>query len=155
MTIAEMDHQTARRICNGNEEAFDWMQMGRIAVHEIDDLIDEDLPQTNRDRGGQRVCRIGAILLDLYTHPFFLKNIGPLKEAMMKNTLDYSASVAWENSKVKWQKEFSDWARHGWVSVCITIARICGGYDHADAIKMELWTNAFTDHHDQATGKTI
>lgn len=154
VTIAEIDQQTAHRICNGSEEAFDWMQMGRIYIHEIDDLIDEDIARgAHHAQAAQRVCRIGAIALDLYTHSFFLKNAAALKAAMMLNTINYADSVAWEDSKVDWQRQFSDWSRHGWIDVCLTIARICGGYDHAKAISLELRTNSYVDHHDKETGQ--
>lgn len=152
-----MDHNTAKRICNGNEEAFDWMQIGRIYCHEIDDLIDEDTKLEHdvarKLVAGAHACRIGAIALDLYTHPFFLKNMATLKEAMMTNTLNYADSVATEESQVEWQRQFSDWARHGWVQVCLTVARICGGFDHAKSLSMELRTMSYVDHHDQSTGQ--
>lgn len=147
MTIAEIDHATAKRICNGNEEAFDWMQLGRIYCHQIDDLIDEDLPKAERLRGAARACRIGALALELYTHPFFMKHWRELKTEMLRNTGNYAESVAWEESPHEWQRSFSDWARHGFIDVCLMIAQICGGYDHRMALAQELRTVSYIDHH--------
>lgn len=137
------------RICRGNAEAADWMQLGRLYCHEIDDLIDIDLPRGDRGKGAERLCRIGAMALALYTHPFFLKHAGQLSTAMLINTTNYADSVRWENSPVEWQKQFSDWARHGWINILLAIAEICGGYANMRAEADELWEYAYNEHHDE------
>lgn len=148
-----MDHQTldrnaVMRLCNGNVEAVDWIQVGQLYVHEIDDLIDVDLPQGNRPSGAARACRIGALALKLYTHPFWMKHWPALRAVMYLNTLNYQDSVRLENSTVEWQRNFSDWGRHGWMDVCKVVGEICAGYDHVANQSLEILAAAYANHHD-------
>lgn len=149
MTNLESDQEQIVRLCRGNKEAIHWIQLGRRYVHEIDDLIDEDIPNANRTMGSERVCRIGALALELYTHPFFVRNSTMLATAMLTNTNNYADSVMWEKSKHQWQSGFSDWARHGWLSVVLVVAYICGGYSNMRSESAELWALAYADHHDE------
>ena len=147
MNLEIFDRQAVIKLCCGNEVAIQWLQLGRRYVHLIDDVIDEDIPQANQARGAERICEIGALAIDLYTHPFFLANREALAQAMMTNTNSYADSVAWEKSGTKWKRDFSDWARHGWVEVALVVASICGGYRHMRAMSQELRTVCYMDHH--------
>lgn len=142
------------RICNGNREAIDWIQLGHAYCHEIDDLIDESVPRADRADAVNRVCRIGAMAIRLYTHPFFLQNSQALASAMMVNTINYRDSVLWEGSDVEWQKTFSDWARHGWIDIVLVVSELCGGYESSASDSLELRALAYTNHHD-GSGKVI
>lgn len=141
----DIDRETVIRLCQGNKEALDWIQLGRMYVHEIDDLIDEENTKLAR---AEQVCKIGALALCLYTHPFFLKNMAVLRSAMMLNTNNYLDSVQWENSEMEWRKQFSDWARHGWIDIVLVVAEICGGYTNMRNESMELRTMSYLAHHD-------
>lgn len=154
MNNQTVDRNSLLRLCNGNVEAVEWLQLGRIYCHEIDDLIDEDVPAAARARAAERACRIGAMALRLYSHPFFQKNIQALGYAMMINTINYADSVAWEDSKTDWQKSYSDWARHGWLDVALVVASICGGYDVARNESRELRAVAYADHHSKTGNAT-
>lgn len=153
MTHSQIDHAVATRLCAGNKEALEWLQLGRVWCHLSDDIVDEDLKDGNRQRGAERLCRLGSLSLDLYTHPFFLEHGPALKQAMKTNISNYAMSLKWEDSKVEWQRNFSDWSRHGWLNVCMAVAEICGGYDHMMSLQEEAWTMAFADHHQD--GKAI
>jgi hypothetical protein len=148
MTHRQTDHASVLRLCSGNAEAVDWIQLGRLYCHEIDDLIDEYVKAGDKCKAAERACYIGGLAIALYTHPFFLKNMPALKSAMLLCTLKYRDSVLMEQSNIRWQHEFSDWARHSWIEVCLVVSEICGGYCHARAQSLELWTVAFADHHD-------
>lgn len=125
------------------------MQIGRAYIHEIDDLIDVDIPKGDKVRGAERACRIGALALALYTHPFFVKHSQALGGAMLVNTINYRDSVRFEASTVPWQRNYSDWARHGWLDVCKLVAALCpGGYDVAAAESPAMIAVAYANHHD-------
>lgn len=149
MTNQELDRDQLLRLCNGNQEAVHWVQIGRRYVHEIDDLIDVDIVKSNVSMGAERMCRIGALALELYTHPFFVKHSTMLATAMLTNTNNYADSVRWEGSDTKWQSGFSDWARHGWIDVLLVVAYICGGYAGMRVHSAELRALSYSDHHDQ------
>ncbi len=123
--------------------------MGRMYVHEIDDLVDEELTKL---QVAEKVCTIGALALDLYTHPFFLKHSAVLRSHMLLNTNNWLDSVNCE-SEPGWKQGFSDWARHGWVDLVLVVAEICGGYAGMRNESMELRTMSYMAHHDQ--GKPI
>lgn len=148
MTNDAADHDQVIRLCRGNQEAMSWIQIGKRYIHEIDDLIDEDLKQGNQARGAERVCLIGALAIELYTHPFFLKHGAALSAVMLINTNNYADSLRWEGSLVPWQRSFSDWARHGWIDVCLVVGYICGGYSSMRNESAELRTLSYADHHD-------
>jgi len=118
--------------------------LGRLYVHEIDDLIDEELTKAEK---AEKACTIGALALDLYTHPFFLKNMAVLRSHMLLNTNNYLDSVNCENEP-GWKAPFSDWARHGWVDLVLVVAEICGGYANMRNESMELRTMSYMSHHD-------
>lgn len=147
MNHQELDHNAVIRLCNGDQMALDWVQLGRLYCHAIDDLIDEDLTKGNAVTGAERACKIGAMALQLYTHPFFLRHAAVLRSHMMLNTLTYADSVRWENDKEEWKRQFSDWFRHGWVQVCLVVGELCGGYDNARSVSTEMWTMAYANHH--------
>lgn len=145
----ELEDQFVRRILCNNVEALHWVQVGRLYIHLIDDVIDEDLPAANRLNGARRMCKIGAMAIDLYTHPFFVKHWAALKHAMHNCTHLYAESIEWEKSGVAWQKSFSDWARHSWIDVLLVVAEICGGYENRVEAAKELRAMSYLDHHDE------
>lgn len=148
MTNQQTDMEQLLRICNGNKEAAIWLQIGRRYVHEIDDLIDEDIPKADRVSGGQRACLIGSLAIELFTHPFFIRHSAILATAMMTMTNNYADSLRWEKSQVPWQSGFSDWSRHAWLDVVLIVAYICGGYEAMRNEAAELRAMSYADHHD-------
>jgi hypothetical protein len=149
MTNQELDRDQLLRLCNGNQEAVHWIQIGRKYIRDIDDLIDDDIPKANRASGSERVCRIGALALELYTHPFFVKHSTMLATAMLTNTNNYADSVQWEGSDTPWQSSFSDWAKYGWIDVLLIVAYICGGRANMRDHSAELRAMSYSNHHDQ------
>lgn len=150
MQHQQLDNDAVVRLCNGDAVALDWVQLGRRYVHELDDLRDEDLPNANVAGGTERICRIGAMAIKLFSHPFWLRNHQALASHMMINTIQYADSCRWESAREDWKREFSDWNRHGWLNVCLAVGVICHGgeYEPARAESAEMWTIAYRDHHD-------
>lgn len=124
MTNQTLDQMQLLRLCCGNTEAVQWLSIGHAYIHEIDDLIDEDIPRKSPGTV-ERIGRIGMLALQLYTHPFFLRYSGALSAAMITNCNLYMDSVRWEKSDVPWQRNFSAWARHGWVDVALLVGFLC------------------------------
>jgi len=154
MTHQQLDNDAVVRLCNGDAVALDWVNLGRQYCHLIDDLVDEDLPRANVAGGGERTCKIGALALELYSHPFWMRHWQALKPAMMLNTIKYADSLRWENGKEEWQRQYSDWARHGWLEVCMIVGTLCGGYDCARNESAEMIAVAWQNHHD-VNGKPV
>lgn len=153
MNHQKLDHQSVLRLCANSPEAIDFINLGRQYIHEGDDLIDIDVAKGDVRGAAERSCRLGAMALTLYTHPFFIKNMPALKYAMLRNLHNYRDSVLFEGSKVPWQQQFSDWARHGWLDVCITVGDICAGYDNTCNETLEMRALSYVEHHSE-TGET-
>lgn len=153
MTSPDVARAQVVRLCNGNHEALQWIQIGRQYVHEVDDLIDIDLPASDIAKGAERMCKIGALAIELYAHPFFAKHSAALGQAMVINTNNYADSVLWEKSEIKWRRDYADWARHGWIDVLLVVAYICGGYEHMRNESQALRSISYDDHHDE-TGRS-
>ena len=144
MTPFEMQRQAIERACLGNAEAMDFLKRWSDYVHAIDDIED-----TVTSAEFRLATFIGA--LELYTHPFFLAHGARLKQVVYNCTNLYADSVAWEKSKVQWQRDFADWARHSGAEMVLAIAGIVGGYAHMRNISLELRTVNYSEHHNEGT----
>lgn len=145
MTHRELDNNSLFRLCAGDQVAMHWVQLGARYCHLADDQI--DTPEKDPVAAARKACQLGALALELYTHPFFIKNMAALKYALLRNIHAYENSVAWEQSGTVWQSNYSDWARHGWIEVCTTVGDLCGGYGSTSAELPEMIAMAYANHH--------
>ena len=140
MSPNEMTQQALQRTCLQQPEPMDFLTRWCSYIHAIDDLVDE--PTT-----GEWRIAVFIQALEIYNHPFYLKHRERLNPIIIHVTNLYADAVAWENSDVDWQKQFSDYARHGGVDMVLAVAFIVGGYPHLRAISGELRAvNYCTDH---------
>lgn len=150
MTRMELSATAIHRACLGNPEAIEWLSMWSPYVHGIDDV--EDGPTTSDFR-----IKLHGQALELFTHPFFLKNLDRLKQVVINCNNAYADVVDWEKSDQKWKKEFADHYRHFGVEVVLTVASICAGRnwpDHLRSISAEFRTTCWVEHHDRE-GKAV
>jgi len=106
------------------------------------------------DDGPETVLRTFALAVELYTHPFFVQNAARLKQIVLNCTNAFADSVVWENSREEWQRNFSDHYRHFGAEMVVAVATICGGYDHARSLSLELRTVCWKAHHTKE-GKAV
>lgn len=142
MTPIEMQQAALKRACLGNAEAMDFLKRWGDYCHAVDDIEDE---QTTAEL--RQATFIAA--LELYTHPFFRANLPALKQVVYSAANLYTDSLAWEKSKVKWQREFADWARHAGAEMVLAVANIVGGFAHMRSISLELRTVNWSEHHNE------
>jgi hypothetical protein len=138
---------TLSDISKGNAEAVDFLTRWGAYVHGIDDLIDEVSDNEFK-------ISLFARAIEIYTHPFFLKNIIALRQVALHANNLYADSVACEKSEVKWEKDFADWARHSPTEMVLAVANIAGGYDHMRAVSMEMRKLCYNEHHDDKGNAT-
>lgn len=141
MNKNQNDQAALNRCCCGNVEAMDWLRQWNLYVHRIDDIIDgeADAPE--------EILRTFAQAITLYAHPFYVKHLLRLSAVALVINNMYADTVEWERSKEAWQREWADHARHCGSEMVIAVAMICGGYDHARAISLELRTVGYMEHH--------
>lgn len=149
------DRQNLLRLTLGNEEAAEWIQLGRAYIHLFDDIIDENLAEGgDRKQGVQRLLKMAAMALELYSHSWYRKNCFHLAPVMLLANVNFADSIDWEKSQVDWQRQVSDWFRHGWLDAVMMTAYLCGGYDHLASISKLFKQIAWEQHHD-AEGNPI
>src|ERR1044072_6973748 len=104
----QLDHSVAlwQRATLGNAEAKEFLLYWLEDVHAIDDIIDGDRTEP------EQVLSAFALAASLFSHPFYLRNIAPLRQMVFAITNTYADSVAWERSTVEWRKTLADHARH-------------------------------------------
>ena len=144
------DKQNLLELTCGNEEAADWIIMGREYIHLYDDIVDENMiPGGDLEQGKIRVLRMAGLALELYTHKWFQRNALLLSPVMLMANFHYADSVEWEKSDVAWKRQASDWYRHGWLDAVLLTAYLCGGYDHASKMSKAFKQIAWSQHHDE------
>ncbi len=177
MTVNQQDQEALKRCCLGNTEAMDFLALWSDYVNLVDDIVDEDLavgrvtPCAPSDttggegghgvtrptwslRGAERVCRMGALAIMVYSHPFYLKNLAALRQIALNCTNAYMDSVRFEKSTQAWQRDWADHYRHFGSEMVIAVAGICGGYAQMRAVSETLRVICWQSHHD-AEGKVV
>jgi hypothetical protein len=137
------DIKLIARICKGDREAMEWLNAWGGYCHAIDDIIDGDR------KGSEALLATFASAIDLYSHPFYLRNLACLAQVARNVTSTYADTVAWEASGEEWQRQWADHHRHCSSDMAQAVAMICGGYNHARAIMPELRSMAYYEHHNQ------
>jgi hypothetical protein len=141
MNSGEAALQLLDRITLGNELAKNFLREWMQYTHEIDDIIDGD--RTSKEQ----ILATFARALILYSHPFYLANIQALRQIALNVTNAYADSVAWEKSEVDWQRNWSDHYSHVAQEMMLSIAMICGGYEHARTVSLEMRYLCYVEHH--------
>lgn len=147
MTAYQSDVEKLRVLCLGNQEAMAFVLLWLDYVHLLDDLVDDDVTAK------EEMLRSYIVALEIYTHPFFVRNAAGLKQLVVNVTNLYADSVAWEKSPSRWRSDFADVARHAGNEVILAIAYICGGYAHLRRISPELRYVAGADDRNRKGAK--
>jgi hypothetical protein len=141
LTVDLLNQQLLQRVCLGNLEAMNFLVVWQEYVHEIDDIVDGDRP----DSGD--ICATFAKAIVVYTHPFWLKHISEFRQLALNITLAYADSAEWERGTVEWKKQWADHNRHVGMELVLAVAMVCGGYDHARGISKEQREICYHEHH--------
>lgn len=154
MTQIEHDNMALNRCCGNNAEAKDWLRQWRRYVHQIDDLVDDAALRAD----AEFVLNTFARAAVLYTHPFFLKNIGSLRQLVLNITNTYADSVRFERLGCDWQKDWADHHRHCGSEMVLAVCMICHGggvegYEAARALSAEVRVLSYEEHRDD--GKSV
>ncbi|CAK0765712.1 conserved hypothetical protein [Gammaproteobacteria bacterium] len=142
MTLKEQDLAFLSAATSGNAEAMDFLEVWREYVHRIDDLVDEGCEP-------EALLATFAMAIELYSHPFYLKNLVALRQIARNVTNGYADVVKWEGSKVKWQAEWADHYRHIGQEMVLAVASITGGWAGMRHVSETLRTVGWIEHHDK------
>lgn len=142
MEKATVDLKLVQRICRGDQQAMEFLGRWTSYAHAIDDIVDGET------RGQKDLILTFARAIELYSHPFYLRNIEALRQVARNVTLMYLQTVEWEKAE-GWKAQWSDLHRHCSIEMVTAVAIICGGVEHAAAVIPELRITAYHDHHDR------
>lgn len=126
----------------GNEYARQFIAAWHHYCHAIDDIIDGDVPFTPESF-------LGVLIQanQVYSLPFYLRNALVLQPVVASVTSAYADSVAWEKADEPWKRNIADVIRQCGNDMVLTIAWLCGGYEHQRRISLKLRELAFYSQH--------
>lgn len=136
------------RAANGNRSALEFMVVWHEYLHEVDDLIDNEM----QDK--QQWIKVFAHANLVYSMDFYVSHAKELRLVVMLVTNAYCDSVLFEADSLQWKKQWADVIRHAGLEMIYAVAMICGGYDLMRSISVELKEYAHRCHHD-AEGNPI
>jgi hypothetical protein len=143
MTKQEQDLAFLTAATSGNREAMEFLELWRTYVHWIDDLVDQER------KGPEALLEVFALAIELYSHPFYLKNLPALRQIARNVTCGYADVVKWEQSPVKWQAEWADHYRHIGQEMVIAVAGLTGGWNGMRRVSETLRAVGWLEHHDK------
>jgi len=147
VTLSDVEKQEADWLCCGNQQAREFLTFWREYVHQIDDIIDGDT------KGPEAILNAFMLAAFVYSQPFYLQNIGALRQIAVNCTNAYADSVKWEKTE-GWRGQFADHYRHFASEMVLAVASICGGYAHMRAISPVLREMGWNEHHN-AKGEPV
>lgn len=135
-------------LCKEQPEAMEFVILWTNYCHMVDDIVDGD------KLSSEHVIETFAKAVEVFSCPFYLRNIMALRQLTLNIAIAYNDSVKWEVSPTTWQKNQADVYRSFGSEMWIAVATIVGGYEHARNVSAKIRTDCYTEHHD-LQGKPI
>lgn len=118
-------------ICCGNRDAFNFCVHFLLWVQLIDDAIDRDKPLGEPEI----IARINLeALMTFAFNPFWQEHKKSLMSLVIQGTKAFADSLEWEKRENFRDRAAADVLKSQYQEVFWHVARICGGYDHMDAV---------------------
>lgn len=128
--------------CCNNPDALLFVSAFHHYCHTIDDFVDGDKQITP-----ENLLDLLIQANNLYTTTFYINNCIKLQTVITNITNTYADSVAWEKSSEKWKRDVADVIRQCGNDMVVTVAWICGGYQHMRTISLKLREFAYHSQH--------
>jgi hypothetical protein len=143
MNLAEAERRETAWLTCGNAGAADFLEHWRSYVHGIDDIIDGEITDA------EGILAVFMEAAFVYSCPFYLEHLGPLRQLVVNCTSAYADVVAWEKSDDAWKRNFADHYRHFGMEIALAVAAICGGYQHMREASRILRVRCWEEHHNE------
>lgn len=140
MSPQELFSKHASNIVKNDQEALSFLASWIAYIHAVDDIEDEKTTTEHR-------MSTFIKAMELYTHPFFLKNAFALKQVIYSITSQYADSIQYKNSVHEFQRQYAEVARHCGAEMMLAVATIVGGYEHMRSISHEVRTFYWAKEH--------
>lgn len=144
-SMSDRYREIYRHACNGNEQAFDFLNVWNKFCHITDDLLDH--PGTD---DANRLLKILAVANLLYSSDFYATNPDGLYEVVQLVTNSYADSIAWEHDPVSWRRKWADTLRFAGNEMVLAVAGMCGGWDLRQNVSLQLREDSWKSHHVRA-----
>lgn len=143
--------QLIAAICNGREDAYEFVNLWLHHINNVDDTIDGDI-KTTKDILGAFNCAI-----DLVRSPFFRANEARLYTVHILASIAYAHSVEFLKTKDDSLHKVADILRSYGNEMLILVAGICSKedenvWDRMFRLGIEIRKLSWAEHHD-STGR--
>lgn len=125
-----------------------------LLCHAVDDLIDRDNPKIARYETHVLDCY--NLALDVYSSPFYQKNVSWIYPLAKNIHRVWSASVVWERFIIPWQAQYADFLRCcGNEMILAVLEHLCHlPYNELRRLDGLIREDSWARHHDKE-GKPI
>lgn len=128
-----------------NPDALLWILGYATYVHQIDDIIDEEIPKDNvKD---EFILKTFEMAHDIYVNTYYLNHLFELKPLVKMASNTYMDSVQMERSNSNWKKSYADVLRTMGNEVLLAVIEIEGGIDLRRRASIELREISYKTHH--------
>ena len=128
-------------MCLHNESAYTFLCQWHEVVHQVDDIIDEDVESK------EKTIECFNRLHELYANPFYRRHEDKLSMIVTLVRNAYADSVEWEKAEAEWKRKWADFLRFAGNEMTYAIAYIIGGWTHLRFISRMLKVISYTGHH--------
>lgn len=142
--IGETQEQRIMRVCNGNQEAYEFLCLWARWCHEIDDIIDGDR------KGAEAIIATFALAPVVLSHSFYIRHLLALRSVVMLVINMYADSVSWEFGHEQWKRDLANCYRHAGNEMVFAVAQLCGGYEHVRTVSQEQRQICYLKQHPEA-----
>ena len=124
------------------QEAKKFLDAWNVYVNDIDDIIDEKITE------GEFILRAFDRATNLYSMPFYVKNMAMLYYNIKGAHHNYADSCIMEKSGIPWQEKQADFLR-ATSQLTLTVVEILGGYDVRRKLSIAIREDSYNKHHDK------
>lgn len=131
---------------NGDDSARLFLQAWCLYVHEIDDLID------NQVRDPEKLITALVSACTVFSTAFYVAHAHELEPVVLLATNAYADSLKWEKEPEAWKRQWADVLRFSGNEMVVKVAEICGGYSLARNVSEKLREDSWCNHHNENGG---
>ena len=130
------------------QDALLWVSAYGIYTHDIDDIIDCEIPTAHTPH--EFILKTFEFAETVYTNIFYLQNIHKLRPLIKAASNAYMDSVILEKSDKPHHKHISDHLRTVGNELILAVIEIVSGIDKRREASLELREISYSTHHTES-----
>lgn len=126
-------------------DAYIWICAYGLYSHDIDDIIDDEVPKTYE--WNEFILRTFEWAETVYANIYYIKNIDKLRPLVKMASNAYMDSVNMEKSNEAWKQKAADILRTMGNELLLAVIEIEKGYEARRQASLELRELSYKTHH--------